>query len=355
MSKQKHAAATVLLLAVSMAALLTSSAPVEDLENGEYGMNAVVPAVTGSFIQPWLCDGWTVDRWGVHLDMLLSACIRIVIVQWTAETPDGEFATAGFPVPDGWTQSAGGLRCDAHMMERLLDAAEKRNMQVYVGLNTAEEWWGNAFLQPEWCEKQAETGNLVAKELYDLYKGKYPNAFHGWYWAWEMYGNRSGYEKNWSAMMNISLDGLSAIDEGMPLLFSPFLSGYLRLTPTQEEAMWTGFFNTARLRQGDIFCPQDSVGAAGFTMKYVDSHLAAMKRAAETRPGLVFWVNNENFTSDFKPAPLQRFVRQLIVSGKHTDTHVCFSYSHYYSPDIVDPAYDSQYKAMLAGAKPDGE
>lgn len=313
---------------------------------GEDGLVPHAPAVTGTFIQPWLCALWTDAEWDAHLDMLLSAGIDTVILQWTAETPDGAFSYAGFPVPSDW-KTANGFHSDPGLLEGLLKSAEKKGVKVFVGLNTSDEWWNNAFAKEDWRKAQANAGNSVAEALYGLYKGKYPHAFYGWYWPWEMYGNRSGYGKDWAGMMNANLDRLTALDSGMPLLFSPFVSSYTRLAPTEEEAMWKGFLADARLRPGDIFCPQDSVGAAGLALEEAGAHLAAMKNASGTKPGLLFWVNNENFTAGYKPATLDRFVSQLYVSAKYTDTHVCFSYSHYYAPDIVNASFDKAYKAYL--------
>lgn len=350
---RKRLAAACLLLVLAAVPLAAAGSgairQTDDYYYGEDGKVAKTPVVTGSFIQPGLCESWTGSQWDRHLDMLLSAGIDTVVLQWTAETPGGEFSCADFPVPEQWKKSAAGMSQHSDAVEKLLKSAEKKNVKVFLGLNLAEDWWSNSFLDEGWRKKQADAGNAIAGELYALYKSKYPHAFHGWYWAWEMYGNALGFEKPWSEMMNANLDFLTSLDAGMPVLFSPFMSGYLRLSPAQEEAVWTGFFRSARLRPGDIFCPQDSVGAAGFSMEYLDEHLAAMKRAADTRPGLLFWVNNETFTKDFKPAPMDRFVSQLYVSGKYTDTHICFAYSHYYSPERNNPSFDRAYKAFAAG------
>lgn len=351
MIRKSFAVLLVCVLASALCAGTGVQLPVRDYYFGEDGAITGIPAVTGTFIQPWLCEGWTDSQWDKHLDMLLSAGIDTVILQWTAETPSAKTSYAGFPLPDGLLK-ADSLKSDEAMVEGLLKSAEAKHVKVFLGLNTAEEWWSNAFVQPEWCAKQAEVGNRIAAQLYALYKSRYPHAFYGWYWAWEMYGNLSGYEKQWSQLMNANLDFLSELDGSMPLLFSPFLSSYIRLSPGQEEAVWTRFFSDTRLRAGDIFCPQDSLGAADFTMKYANDHLAAMGRAAQTKQGLLFWVNNENFTKDYKPAPLDRFISQLYVSARYTDTHLCFSYSHYYNPELVDPAYDQAYKDYLRTGKP---
>jgi hypothetical protein len=359
MLKSKHgfvAGVVFLLLAAIIPVSLAGAAIFHEPDPYYYGEGSVgakIPAVTGTFIQPPLCEGWTDQQWDSHLDMLLSAGINIVIVQWTAETPNGEFSFAGFPVPAGWKTSSSGFKSDPAMLEGLLKSAEKKNVKVFMGLNTADEWWSNSFTQADWRKKQSDVGNALAKVLYNSYKAKYPHAFTGWYWVWEMYGNAFGYGKDWSEMLNSNLDYLSTLDNSMPLLLSPFMSSYIRLAPKQEEVMWTGFFSSTHLRSGDIFCPQDSVGAAAFTMKYADEHLAAMKKAADSKPGLVFWVNNETFTKDFKPATLDRFISQLYISGKYTDTHVSFAYSHYYNPAIINPSFDRAYKSFEASGEVD--
>lgn len=316
-----------------------------------YGQDGLVPArpqVTGTFIQPWLADDWTDEDWSGHLDRLLSAGIDIVILQWTADTSGGACAFAAFPLPDG-VKKTEDFMGSAGLVEGLLKAAEQRGVKVFVGLNTADDdWWSDAFTSPDWRAAQADAGNRIADALYGLYKARFPNAFAGWYWPWEMYGNRSGYGTYWAEMLNASLKHLTALDASMPLMFSPFMSGYIRLSAASEERMWTEFFHEAKLRPGDIFCPQDSVGGEIISLTESGKHLAAMKRAAGTCPGLLFWVNNENFTKEFKPAPLERFLSQLYVSGKYTDTHMCFSYSHYYDPVLNDPSFDSGYKAYRA-------
>lgn len=352
--KRRFVTALVLLVVIILPLSLAGAGIAHGSEPYYYGdgSEAHRPVVSGSIIQPWLCEGWTDRQWDGHLDMLHSADINTVILQWTAETPDGAFTYAGFPIRSEWNASAG-LNSDPSVVEGLLKAAEKKNVKVFVGLNTASEWWSNAFTNQDWCAKQAETGNAIAIELYGLYKAKYPHAFYGWYWPWEMYGNGAGYEKNWSAMMNITLDCLTALDSRMPALFSPFISSYIRLTPWQEQAFWTGFLSSTRLRAGDVFCPQDSVGSGELALKYSGEYLAAMRKAADTKPGLLFWVNNENFTKDFRPAGLDRFISQLYVSGKFSDTHICFSYDHYYSPSIINPSFDRAYKAFMRSGQVD--
>lgn len=344
----------LLLAVLAFSSLLGGTSvlqPTKDYYYGEDGAVEGIPAVTGTFIQPWLCEEWADGQWDAHLDRLLSAGMDTVVLQWSAETPQGQFSWAGFPLKEEWARADGCVE-RAGIVEGLLRSAEKKGVKVFLGLNTAEEWWSDAFADEAWRGAQSAHANEIAGALYSRYKQRYPNAFAGWYWPWELYGNRAGYGKPWAAMMNGTLEYLTGLDPALPLLFSPFMSGYIRLTSQEEHDFWAGFFKEVHLRPGDIFCPQDSAGAAGFTMATVDGHLAAMKRAADAVPGLRFWVNNETFTADFKPAGLDRFVSQLYVSARYTGTHLCFAYSHYYDPALGNPGYDRAYKQYLQTGKP---
>lgn len=305
-----------------------------------------VPKACGTFIQPWLCEDWSESQWESHYDKLLDVDIHIMIIQWVAETPYGKFSYVGYPSAYASSHKASGYTAKTLMLNNALQAAEKKGIQVFVGINLSDEWWDNKFTSASWCKSQADAGNIVAKETYDLYKAKYPHAFYGWYYAWEMYNQNSGYENDWASMMNLQLDYLTKLDGSMPVLFSPFISAYIRSTPAQLEAQWTSFCNQTHFRSGDIFCPQDSVGASGLTMDYLDGQLAAMQKAAAKKAGLKFWVNCETFvgSSGGTPAPVDRFIKQLAMASKYTDSIVTFSYSHYYADK---KQYSDAYKAYL--------
>ena len=62
---------------------------------------------------------------------------------------------------------------------------------------------------------------------------------------------------------NKVLDQATALDPAMPVLLSPFYSEYLtNASVTATLPFWQTFLNAAHLRDGDIFCPQDAIGAA---------------------------------------------------------------------------------------------
>ena len=88
-----------------------------------------------------------------------------------------------------------------------------------------------------------------------------------------------------------NIDGLNQIDPSLPIMYSPFLNQ--KASPEATFRAWCRFFKISKLRKGDIFCCQDSVGAGHFTKK------PAVKMC-------------KNFTVRFIPFP-------VLVAGKNTD------------------------------------
>ncbi len=318
-------------------------------------MEIIKPHFEGTFVQPSLVDKWDVSQWEEHYDRLLEAGMDIMILQWIAETPDGKFSYVGYDSRYAMSHSAEKLTIKNGYLPNALEAAEK-GIKVFVGLNFADEWWGGAFRKDDWINAQVDANNAMADEIYEVYKKKYPNAFYGWYWVWEMYNDTNGDEKHWAKMMNKALTHFTAIDPSLPVLMSPFISGYLNKTPEETGAMWQSFFNLTDFRPGDIFCSQDSVGASQFPIDFIEKHVAEMKKAADSKPYVKFWINVENFSgkSGEGAAPLDRVIKQMEMASKYAEKLITFSYSHYYLDGVKKNAYHEEYLRYLKDGNPDG-
>ena len=301
------------------------------------------PLITGDFIQPGFCATWSQDRWNKHLDQLVQAGIDTFIIQWIANSPNGVIGTVYYPadLPDYTKGSSyNKYAMEAGMLEKCLKAAEEREIKVYVGLNAADEWWSKAVSDKTWYTQQSEIGNAIAKEIYDLYKEKYPNALAGFYWWFEMYNGMGGREEAFADMININLDYLTTLDPSIPFVLSPFVTRNTTSVKAQQE--WTKFFSYARFRKGDIFTMQDAVGAGHIDITQLDEYYAAIKKAVDTEPNVEFWANNENFIqSTWGPSPLSRVVEQMEITDKYVTKHISFSYSHYYA---LEGAKDDNYR-----------
>ena len=121
--------------------------------------------------------------------------------------------------------------------------------------------------------------------------------------------------------------------------------------------------NTINLRDGDIFAPQDAVGALWIREKDLEMTWKLYSEAVKTADADIrLWANCENFTLAFAdtaidgiltrpatenteavPATLDRFTRQMKTAAKYAENIITFSYNHYYSPELVSPAYIETY------------
>lgn len=307
------------------------------------------PHLIGNFVQPFLVQEWSVAEWEAHYDRLLEAGINIMILQWTSETPSGRFAYVGYDSNVAQTEAAEGVRVYLDYVPNALLAAENKGVKVFVGLNFADEWWKGDFRNQDWIDRQVELNNALADEMYNRFKRLYPDAFYGWYWGWEMYNDTNGDEKYWAQMMNGALQHFTELDPSMPVLMSPFISGYLNKTPEETGRVWESFFEKCHFRPGDIFCSQDSVGATQFEIDDIEKHVAAMKQAASLKPYVRFWINVECFSGKTGegPAPFDRVKRQMEMAAKYAEELITFSYSHYYLDKDKPTPYHDEYLRYL--------
>ncbi|MDL2287446.1 DUF4434 domain-containing protein [Eubacteriales bacterium OttesenSCG-928-G02] len=302
------------------------------------------PVVSGTFIQPYMPANYSEEQWKTHYKNLLEVGIDTMIIQWIAETPYGKFKTCYYDSNLVENNKTSDFSQSKAMLERCLKTAEELGVKVFVGLNLSDEWWNKACTDTAWNKTQADLGVAIAEETYLLYKEKYPNAFYGWYFAWEMFNGMQNYEKQAGEFLNMFLDPLTELDASMPFLLSPFVSKNTPAEKTGQE--WKKVFEYANFREGDIFCCQDSVGAGHIEIDQLDAYFAELKKACDTETGLRFWANTENFDqSTWTSAYIDRFVRQMKIAQPYVEGYVTFSYSHYYSKDVTGKApYHNAYK-----------
>jgi hypothetical protein len=113
--------------------------------------------------------------------------------------------------------------------------------------------------------------------------------------------------------------------------------------------LWKEIFAKTSLGRGDIFAPQDCVGAGGLDLDRFDEWMHALHDATLTKPGLKFWIDAETFVqADWSSAPLKRFARQIEVDSRYAEKTITFAYSHYYSPNNANPAWHVAYEKWVS-------
>lgn len=292
------------------------------------------PTVSGTFMQPWAFAGYDLAQMTQHLQNLKDVGIDLLILQNTFHY-NGKVTKAFFEDSFDQEQLADTYNRDAAgFMGVVLEAAKTCGMEVYIGLANDGDWWNKVFSDEAWLDDHVAVSLQAAQQIYEGYKSSYPDTLTGWYF-WPEYWNMDCDEQQLAlATKFISdyRDGLYAIDSEMPFLLSPFITDDVDAAKTEE--FWTQVLSASTLRDGDIFCCQDSVGAGHVTVEQLDGYFAAMKAAAQTKSGLKFWANNEDFTPEYKSADMGRLKQQLDITHKYADTHISFAFCHYRNPDM---------------------
>ncbi len=326
----------------------------EDMPNQPIVRPTDYPTLCGNFMQPGAFKNYSAQQMKSHLQTMYDVGIDILILQWSFEnTSDGVtsvYYDASFESAD---KSSLYNESGKNLLGNILAAAEEVGVKVFVGLNNNDEWWEKAVSDRSWLADQADLGIKGAKQIYDTYKEQYPNALYGWYFVFEMYNTETTQTmmENAAFLLNGFCDGLTEIDGEMPMMLSPFLSAY-GTEPEVTGQQWKEIFAMTRFRDGDIFCCQDSVGAGYISIDQLEGYYREIKKAVDTKEGLHFWANNEDFDlSNSSTAPLNRFLKQLQISSSYVEAHVTFAYSHYQHPDMGKTGYHNAYKTYYETGK----
>ncbi len=316
------------------------------------GANGGHPAAVGTFIQWYLVKDWDDAKWRSEFRYMQEVGMRSLVF---APTADSKAHVTYYPTRLPGFQLAEGY---PDLVDACLRNAEKAGIRVFLGLNFNDDWWHKSANDPAWLDAQMQEGNAVAAELYRRYAAKYPHAFAGWYWVWEVdnLNFRTPEQiRTLAQALDSNVRAVKALNPRLPVMLCPFMNASLG-TPETYQAMWTAVFAQCSLGRGDIFCPQDCVGAGGLTLEQVPVWFAALKQAVATRSGLRFWADTETFQAESQAAadadhwiaaPLNRFVAQMKTEQPYVEQCLTFSYSHYYSPNTANSGFQRTYREYL--------
>lgn len=319
---------------------------VEDAINDPITRPTGYPTLCGSFMQPGAFKNYSGAQMEAHLQTMYDVGIDMLILQWSFTTEDGRVTDAYFDEDFGEDRASGYDASGESLLETILDAAQRVGVKVFVGLNDSSEWWNLGVLDRGWIDVQADLGMKGARRIYEKYSEKYPDALYGWYFVFEFYNMNApdAVVSNASYLLNLYRNGLADIDGDMPMMLSPYIASS-GATPEKTCELWTKVFADTDFRSGDIFCCQDSVGAGHITMDQLEGYYSAIKDAVDTKEGLLFWANNEDFTlATSSTAPFDRFIKQLNITDKYVSAHITFAYSHYQHPDMQKQGQHEAYR-----------
>ncbi len=307
-----------------------------------------VPAARGSFIQAWYCADWDEARWDAEAAFLREAGAEVLILQHVAEMDKNGAWTAYYPsaLPELAERSAGDVIGGA------LKSCAKAGVRVFVGLAEFADWWDLSGLSPRY-QTVCDVMPRMQREIWETYAPRYGDTLCGWYFSPEI-SNSPVMKAALPAVacgLNRVLETATALDPAMPVMLSPYYSERFTLPSVLATLpMWQSFFGMTAFRDGDIFCPQDAVGAGWTREKSLEKMWKMYDAAVGSSPAaLRLWANCECFTSTDGgnvPAPLDRFVRQMETASRYAEKIVCFSLDHFYSP-FTDEAACRTYLQYL--------
>ena len=308
-------------------------------------MANIYPIANGTFIQSDLVENWDDEKWQSEFNYLKQANMDYIVMSTSITT--GDITKTIFQ------SNILGMQMEypqVDIVDMCLRNAQKCGVKVFLGLDYNTDWWKKSGNDSKWLYTQMERGNLIANELYTKYHSKYPNAFYGWYFVYEVDNLSFSCKHQFSVLsnaININLNYLKEKKQRLPLMISPFMNSKYG-TPKKYAKNWTYLFKHTDLEKGDIFCPQDSVGGGGLNIGEVKSWFCQLRKAVDTKPGLLFWANVETFNHiNWSSAPLNRFIKQMNIESVYVDNIMTFAYSHYYSPNNINDGFHKTYLSYI--------
>ncbi|WP_123054861.1 DUF4434 domain-containing protein [Clostridium sp. JN-1] len=304
------------------------------------------PRADGTFIQVDLAQNWNDEKWKKELTYLKEANMHYIVLSGVSITKDNITQTAYKSSIPGFQKIYGNY----DPVDLCLKNAEDLNMKVFIDTNFNSDWWNKSGDDANWLNEQVVKMNSAADELYSKYHSKYPNSFYGWYFPYEVDNAKFSTQSQFlvlSNAVNNHLKHLVSKNERLPFLMSPFMNSFCSSANEYAEN-WKVFFKNTQLKPGDIFCPQDSIGSGKLKIDEVNEWFTALKKAVNSKSGLLLWANAETFDyRDSSSSTLDRFTKQLKLESPCVDNIICFSYSHYYSPNNIDDGFHKAYIKYL--------
>ncbi|MEE1321134.1 MAG: DUF4434 domain-containing protein [Acutalibacteraceae bacterium] len=320
----------------------------------------------GTFIQSWMSSSWDDERWQQEVENMQEAGIEYLILQDVAEKGSESAGGIWNVYYDSELPDFEGAAFGGNVIEAALRNCENSGIKVFVGLAMFDDFWNETVLSPQYKEVCGVMADMV-EEIYGKY-GDY-ECFYGWYFTPEISNSliRQIYVKGIADGVNIVIDSINNTDESKPLLMSPFSSEYLSAGPCLSLASYVRIINGINFRDGDIFAPQDAVGAKWIKEKNLELTWKMYSEAVKSCDAdLKLWANCENFSTVVAPSALEgilnppatentvyvtetldRFIWQMDIASKYAENIITFSYNHYYSPDYANPGFIETYYDYL--------
>lgn len=348
---------------IALFSFITVAAP---FGNSQPPERKCTPEISGTFLQSWMSSTWDDERWAAEIECMQRDGIEYLVLQDIANMDaDGNWTVyydSTIPAFDGAT--FGG-----DVVEAALEACKGTDIKVFVGLTMFDSFWLLGNFTGEYKAVCAITADML-EDIYNSYYSANTDNFYGWYFTLEI-----NNQINCGPLMNKMVKGFNAVlnratevNPDLPMMISPYTAHYLDLGDVATYSQWLTFFEKTAFRDGDIVAPQDAIGADWIEEDDLVRIWEMYSKVAEKADADIrLWANCENFDIATGPsflggtilrpeteniesvtATLDRFVMQLDVASRYCENIISFSYSHYYSPNLVKDMYIETYRDYVA-------
>lgn len=290
-----------------------------DLSYLSLGKSSTTPFMKGTFITFWNKSGWNSTDWENHMKEMLEVGIKTLIVQFTAYEDNV------------WIESnnANSTNKYPHVLGLLLDAAEKYDMGVFVGLYFSENYWENTKDLPT-LKIHTQRSNQFANEIWGANKKK--KSLKGWYISHEpasyYYRTSEDLKILKDQLINPIANHCKALS-GKPVSIAPFFNYDLTDINT-----FSSFMISMGSTNVDLIILQDGIGVFHCDLESLESYYLAANNALYEIGNFkgAFWADIETFrfkdkdTAIMKPEAMEILTQKLSIVSPHVSNIVTFQY-----------------------------
>jgi hypothetical protein len=317
----KHTAAVKLLL------FLLSVGAFAPCRAADLGMATAPPHLNGTFLQLSATRrNWTGAQWAGLFDGFRSLRLSQVVVQWTVAGTDSFYKAA---------------RPDGSALGRILDAADRSGIRVWVGLYHDPEYWNQVGSRREatasYLREIRGKSLAIAHDLAPLVQ-RHPG-FAGWYLSEEIDDiNWLDPERREDLLAHLKLTS-SGLQNALPaskVAVSTFSNG--RMSPGGFREFWQQILQTSSI---SLVLLQDGIGVQKLELNELPLYAEALAAAASETGrecGIVIELFQQTAGAPLDAgefaavsAPMDRVRRQLAAAARFTGSLMAFSVPEYMS------------------------
>ncbi|MBO4795507.1 MAG: DUF4434 domain-containing protein [Clostridia bacterium] len=386
MKSRKNRYVTFAALFAAAAIIITGGATfmaraAADGNGGNMGSKGISP-VTGTFIQPWLYNGYTDERWEQEFSMMEEMGIEYIIMGDTLSCQTGTpiTDTSKWVITANYATLNSSYKKGRDVLTPLFERCKAHGIKLYVGMGNTPAGWPYLDESATGFKEISEMFADVAEDLYNAYYDKFPETFAGFYFVPELYNSsafdsearRTNYVNKLSAGFHTIFNKITELNSSLPFIFSPYVNmfggSWVSKNTDNIGLFWKELLANAGFRDGDILCPQDSVGAGGADLELLEPLTKAYKYAVDNcgkeihlwsnceifvQPKDKFFDNYDGNGSYWTCCTVDRMVKQFEIVSKYVERIFCFAVPHYLSPYNTVSGYYDSYKYYLENGELD--